>query len=116
MVADVGVHIVAVLLEVDEVQAFNAVALAVQQGAHLVQDGALGVRDHIGGMALEQVGLDEEPRLSAAGTADDQDIFISCIPGFLRAARHGDPLCLGEKDILGEFLVHVGGDVGRGAP
>ena len=49
------------LFEVDEVQAFNAVSLAVQQGAHLVQDGALGVRNHIGGMALEQVGLDKEP-------------------------------------------------------
>ena len=49
------------LLEVDEVQAFNAVSLAIQQGAHLVQDGALGVRDHIGGMTLEQVGLDKEP-------------------------------------------------------
>lgn len=52
------------LLEVDEVQAFNAVSLAVQQSAHLVQDGALGVRDHIGGMALEQVGLDEKPRFA----------------------------------------------------
>ena len=31
---------------------------------HLVQDGALGVRDHIGGMALEQVGLDEKPRFA----------------------------------------------------
>ena len=30
------------LFEVDEVQAFNAVSLAIQQGAHLVQDGALG--------------------------------------------------------------------------
>lgn len=42
------------LLEVDEVPAFNAVSLAVQQSAHIVQDGALGVRDHIGGMALGQ--------------------------------------------------------------
>ena len=102
--------------KVDEVQAFNAVSLPIQQGAHLVQDGALGVRDHIGGMALEQVGLDEEPRLAAAGAADDQDIFISCVLGFLRAARHGDPLRLGEKDVLGKVLIHVGGDVGWGAP
>ena len=67
-------------------------------------------------MALEQVGLDEKPRLAGAGTADDQDIFVPGILGFLRAARHGDPLRLGEKDILGKVLVHVGGDVGRGAP
>ena len=65
---------------------------------------------------MEQVGLDEEPCLAAAGTADDQDIFISCILGLLGAARHGDPLRLGEQDVLGEVLVHVGGDVGRGAP
>ena len=67
-------------------------------------------------MALEQVGLDKEPCLSATGTAADQDVLISCVLGLLRAARHGDPLCLGKKDILGEVFVHVGGDVGRGAP
>lgn len=46
----------------------------------------LGVRDHIRGMALEQVGLDEEPRLAAAGPADDQDIFVPGVLGLLRAA------------------------------
>ena len=65
---------------------------------------------------LEQVGLDEEPRLAAAGTADDQDIFVPGVLGLLGAARHGDPLRLGEKDILGKVRVHIGGDVGRGAP
>ena len=67
-------------------------------------------------MALEQVGLDEEPRLAAAGSANDQDIFVSCVLGFLRAARHGDPLRLGEKDVLGKVLVHVRGYIGRDAP
>ncbi len=103
-------------LEVDEVQTFNAVSLAVQQGPHLIQDGAFGVRDHIGGMALEQVGLDKKSRFAAAGTADDQDIFVPSVLGFLWAARHGDPLRLGEQDILRKVLVHVRGDVGGGAP
>ena len=67
-------------------------------------------------MALEQVGLDEKPRLAAAGTADDQDVFVPGVLGFLWAAGHGDPLRLGEKDVLGEVRVHIGGDVGRGAP
>lgn len=67
-------------------------------------------------MALEQVGLDEKPRLAGARTADDQDIFVPCVLGFLRAARHGDPLRLGKQDVLGKVRVHIGGDVGRGAP
>ena len=65
---------------------------------------------------MEQVGLDEEPRLAAAGTADDQNILISGVFGLLGAARHGDPLRLGEEDVLEEVRVCVGGDVGRGAP
>ena len=67
-------------------------------------------------MVLEQVGLDEKPRLAGAGTADDQDIFISCVLGLLGAARHGDPLRLGEQDVLGKVLVHVRGYIGRDAP
>ena len=47
---------------------------------------ALRVRDHIRRMALEQVGLDEEPRLAAAGAADDQDIFVPGVLGLLWAA------------------------------
>ena len=67
-------------------------------------------------MALEQVGLDKKSRFAAAGTADDQDIFVPSVLGFLWAARHGDPLRLGEQDILRKVLVHVRGDVGGGAP
>ena len=67
-------------------------------------------------MALEKVGLDKEPRFAAAGTADDQNILISGILGLLGTARHGDPLRLGEEDVLGEVRVHIGGDVGQGAP
>ena len=67
-------------------------------------------------MALEQVGLDKEPCLSAAGTANDQNVFIPGILGLLGAARHGDPFRLSEEDVLGEVRVHIGDDVGRGAP
>ena len=44
------------------------------------------VRDHIRGMALKQVGLDEKSGLAAAGTADDQDVFVPCVLGLLGAA------------------------------
>ena len=67
-------------------------------------------------MALEQVGLDKEPCLSAAGTANDQNVFIPGILGLLGAARHGDPFRLSEEDVLEEVRVCVGSDVGRGAP
>ena len=67
-------------------------------------------------MALEERRLDKEPCLSAAGTTDDQDIFIPGILGFLGTARHGDPLRLGHGDVVEKILVHVRGDVGRRAP
>ena len=67
-------------------------------------------------MALEQVGLDKEPCLSAAGTANDQNVFIPGVLGLLGAARHGDPLRLGHGDVVEKILVHVRGDVGLGAP
>ena len=65
---------------------------------------------------MEEVGLDEEPGLAGPAAADDQDIFIPGVLGLLGAAGHGDPLRLGEEDILGEVLIHIRGDVGRGAP
>ena len=67
-------------------------------------------------MALEQVGLDIEPRFATAGTADDQGALISSILGFLGTARHGEAFCLSENDVILECGVDIGGDVGRGAP
>ena len=67
-------------------------------------------------MALEERRLDKEPCLSAAGTADDQNILVPGVLGLLGAARHGDPLRLGHGDVVEKILVHVRGDVGLGAP
>ena len=67
-------------------------------------------------MALEERRLDKEPCLSAAGTANDQNVFIPGILGFLGTARHGEAFCLGENDVILECGVDIGGDVGRGAP
>ena len=87
LAADVGQRVIPHgFFEIYQIQAFNAVSLAVQQGPYLVQDGPFGIGNHIGRMALEQVGLDEKPRLAATGTADDQDIFVPGVLGLLWAA------------------------------
>ena len=67
-------------------------------------------------MALEQVGLDEKPRLAAAGAANDQDTLVPGVLGLLGAARHGEAFCLSENDVILEHRVDVGGYIGRGAP
>ena len=58
-------------------------------------------------MALEQVGLDEEPRLAGAGTTDDQDIFVPCVLWLLRAAAHHQPFSLCQNDVVFKHRVYI---------
>ena len=74
------------------------------------------VRDHIGAVGLQKRGFAKEPGLAAAGAADDQNVLVPGVLGFLGPARHGDTLCLGHGDILEEIRVHIGGNVRWRAP
>ncbi len=58
-----------------------------------------GIGDHIAAVHLHEGGLDEEPGFAAAAAADDQDIFIPGVLRLLRAAGHGEPFRLGQRDV-----------------
>ncbi len=51
--------------------------------------------------------LDEKSGLAAAGAADHKDIFIPRIFRLLRAAVHGEPFRLRERDIVFKNGVYV---------
>ena len=67
-------------------------------------------------MGLQQRRLTEEPRLTAAGTADYQNVFVSGILRLLWTARHCDPFCLRHGDVMEKVLVHVGSNIRRRTP
>ena len=67
-------------------------------------------------MHLHDGRFDKEPRLAAAGAADDENIFVSRIPWLLRAAGHGEAFCPGQRDIPIGNRVYVGRDIRRRAP
>ena len=67
-------------------------------------------------MHLHDGGLNEEPGLAAATSSDDQDILVSGILGFFRAAGHGELFRLGQRDVPVGNRINIGGNIGRRAP
>ena len=67
-------------------------------------------------MKLHEVGLDEKPRLAAAGAAHHQHVLVPRCLWVLGSAVHGQPLRLGENDVVGKGGVSVGLDVLGGSP
>ena len=67
-------------------------------------------------MHLHDGRFDKEPRLAAAGAADDENIFVSRILWLLRAAVHRQVLRLRQDDVVGELRIRVRLDVLRLAP
>ena len=75
-----------------------------------------GIGDDIGAVHLHDGRFDKEPRLAAAGAADDEDVFISRILWLLWAAGHGEAFCPGQGDVPIGNRVYVGRDIRRRAP
>ena len=67
-------------------------------------------------MALHEIGFNEKARLSAAGAADDQHVFIPRRPRIFGAVVHGQALSLGEDDVVLEYRVDIRRDVLMRAP
>ena len=67
-------------------------------------------------MELEQVELDPETGLAAAGSADDQDILVSGVGRFLRPVAHLQSFGPGEDHVVLEFRIHEWLDVRMGFP
>ena len=60
---------------------------------------------------MHEVRFDEKPCLARAGTADDEDVLVSRILRLLGAAVHGQRLGLGEDNVVGKLVIHIGLDV-----
>ena len=71
----------------------------------------LGIGDDIGAVHLHDGRFDKEPRLAAAGAAHHQHVFVPRGFRVLGSAVHGQPLRLGENDVVGKGGVSVGLDV-----
>ena len=104
------------LLKVDGVEDLDPIPFSLQELSAFDEDAALGVGDHIAGMALHKIRLDEKARLAAAGTADDQHIFVAGIRRIFRATRHHEPFRLGQDDVVLKHRVDIGRDVFRRSP
>ena len=65
---------------------------------------------------MHEVWLNEKSRLAAAGAAHHQHVLVPRGFRVLGSAVHGQPLCLGENDVVGKGGVSVGLDVLRVAP
>ena len=64
-------------LEVDRVEDFDTVVVALKQLADLADHAAFRIGDDIRGMELHEIGLQKEPRFTGAGAADDKHILVS---------------------------------------
>ena len=62
-------------------------------------------------MALHKIRLDEKARLAAAGAAYHQHVLVPRRFRVLGSAVHGQPLRLGENDVVGKGGVYIGLDV-----
>ena len=117
LAADVGERVVVHgLTKVDRVQRLNDIPVFLKHLPTFDQYCALGISDHIGTVHLHEVWLHKEAGLARAGTTDDKDVLIPRVLRLLRSAVHGQPLGLGEDDIVGEVIIHVRSDVFRSSP
>ena len=99
--------IVHALGKIDRVHHLNAVAEMPQHPAALDDQTAfrVGHNERAGVFfrhALHEIWFDEESRLAAARTADDQDVFVPRRPGVFGAAVHGQPFRLRQQDVVFE--------------
>ena len=68
--------------------------------------------DGIGfGCTLHEVGLQPKSRLAAAGTTDDEHVFVPCGLGVFRAIVHGQPFRGGQQHIVFKLGIDKGLDV-----
>ena len=82
----------------------------------ILKNGYFRVSDHVGTVELHELRLHKEPRLTRAGAADDQHVFITGCLGVLGTAVHRQPLRPGQNDVVPEVRVHIWLDVLRRSP
>jgi hypothetical protein len=98
-------------LEIDGVEDFDAVVVALKQLANLAYHAALRVGDDIGAVQLHEVGFEKEACLTGTGAADDKHILVSGVLRVFGAVRHHKAFGLREDDIVFKHRVNKWGDV-----
>jgi len=109
---DVGKGIVVHgFVEVDGIEDLDLIAFPQEKLSAFHYDAALGICDHIAGMALHEIGFKPKPRLARSGTAHHHDVFISCQSGVLGSVVHGQPFRLREDDVVAKGRINEGFDI-----
>ena len=73
--------------------------------------------DGIGlGCTLHEVGFQPKSRFAAAGTTDDEHVFVPCGLGVFGSVVHGEPLRLGQDDVVFKGRIDIGLDVRSRSP
>ena len=93
-------------LEVDRVEDFDLVIVALKQFSNLANHAALGVGYDIGAVHLHEVGFQKEARLTGTGAADHKYILVSGVLRVFGPVRHHKAFCLREDDIVFKHGVH----------
>ena len=101
--------------EIDGVEHLDGVAAPLKHPSALHQDRPLRVGDAVARVHLHQVRLHEKPGLARSGTADYQHILVAGKLWVFWAAVHGEPLRLGQDDVLLRVGILIGSDI-RGRP
>lgn len=83
------------LFEVDGVQDFHLIAVLQHGLSTFKHDSTFWIGDHIGAVALQEVGLQPKSRFARAGAADHQHVFISGVLGVGWTIAHHQPFCFG---------------------
>ena len=109
------------LFEVDGVEDADFIPFPQKKPAALHHDAALWVCDNktdgIGlGCTLHEVGLQPKSRLTAAGTANDEHVFVPCGLGVFWSVVHGQSFRLGQNDVVFKGGIDVGLNILRCAP
>jgi len=65
---------------------------------------------------LHQIGLQPKSRLTGAGTADNQHVFVPCGAGIGGTAVHGQTFRLGKNDVVLKSRIDIRGNVIGGSP
>ena len=65
------------------------------------------ISDNVRRVHLHQVRLHKKASLTRTRTTDNKNVFISCILRLFRSARHHQPFCLCQKDIIFKHRVHI---------
>ena len=89
IVANVGEGIVAMApVQIDQVNHLDCIPLCLQQIPGIPKQLSLGIQHHIRAVRLHDVGLGIAERLTSAGTADHQHIYISAVYPSIQSNGH----------------------------